>query len=248
MSLDARALHDQLLAEKPEGARHDTDICVFCVDKATQIDDSTASDPSGSEPSGAPTNPSTEGGINSEMADNDTITRETHEALIAKALADGTAALEAALAAKSEEVAALTTQVNDLTAEKATLTEDNKRLNSDLDKAQIDIKAAQDEVAALKDEASKKDEAARLAEVEKARIEQVENLNLFEKDYVSKKSSEWASLDDTAWAERLEEWKTIKPTPGGDGSDAASSLSGSGGLTDEASGHKSAKREALGLD
>lgn len=179
------------------------------------------------------------------------ISRETHEALLAKALADGTAALETALAAKSEEVTSLTGQLDELTTSKAALTEDNERLNRELDTAQVSLKAATDEVAAMKDEAEKREEAARLAEIASKRAEQVENLGLFSKEYVTEKAALWAGMGDSDWAERLEEWRTIKPAVSeNDGSDSASALTGGGGLTDEPADDAptdNAKRAALGL-
>lgn len=236
---------------RPDEARHDSDICPFCVDKAARLGDSTASDPSGSEPSGAsPNSPSTEGGITPTMSDNDMISRETHEALLAKALADGTAALETALAAKSEEVTDLTGKLAELTTSTASLTEDNERLNRELDTAQVSLKAATDEIASMKDEAEKAAEAARLADVASKRADQVKNLGLFEESYISKKATEWASLEDGDWAERLEEWRTIKPAAdSGDGSDTASALTGGGDLTREPADAPTdnAKRAALGL-
>lgn len=253
VSLDAHKLHDDLLAARPEGARHDEDICPFCVDKATQIGDSqSASDPSGSEPSGAShQSPSTEGGINPTMSDNEMISRETHEALLAKALQDATAALEGQLAAKSIEVEELAKKVDDLTTAKAAADEDNERLNKELDSAQVSLKAATDEIETMKDEAAKREEAARLAELASKRAEQVENLGLFPKEYITEKASAWASMDDSDWAERLEEWRSIKPVPAeGESTDQASAMTGDGGLTSEPAGEATttpARRAVLGL-
>jgi len=234
---------------RPDEARHDADICPFCADKAAQIGGSSASDPSGLVPSGASTNPqSTEGGITPTMSDNDMISRETHEALVAKALADATAALETALANKSEEAEGLAAKLEELTTSTATLSEDNVRLNRELDAAQVALKTATDEVASLKEETAKREEAARLAEIASKRSEQVENLGLFDKEYVAKKASEWASMEDSDWAERLEEWQTIKPAAASsEPGDTASAMTGGGGLTTEPAETTSASRAALGL-
>jgi regulator of replication initiation timing len=234
---------------RPDQARHDADICPFCADKAAQIGGSSASDPSGLVPSDASTNShSTEGGITHTMSDNDMISRETHEALVAKALADATAALETALANKSEEATGLAAKLEELTTSTATLTEDNSRLNRELDAAQVALKTAADEVASLKDESAKREEAARLADIASKRVEQVKAMNLFEAEYVEKKSEEWASMADSDWAERLEEWQTLKPASVSDEpGDTASAMTGSGGLTSEPTTPVPARRAVLGL-
>ena len=90
----ARELHDELLTGMPEGARHDADICSFCVDKAAQE----APVPSGPEAIKDPEG--TEGGTTKAMADDtkqDMISKETHDALLEKALKDATSVTTEAL-------------------------------------------------------------------------------------------------------------------------------------------------------
>lgn len=198
MGLDAARLHDELLSQMPEGARHDSDICTFCADKAARTQ-AQASVPSGSEPSDAPASellPNPEGGTTQEMAEkeNETLSRETHEALLAKAVGDASAATEAALARKIEENTELAGQVSTLTAQNAELSADNDRLNKELDTAQVALKVATDEVAALKADNAAKDEAARRAEIAGKRADQVANLGLFPKEYVQEKAARWAEF------------------------------------------------------
>ena len=255
---DAARLHDDLMALQPDGARHDADTCPFCLEKAAQQGETPASGPSGSLPSGAASDqpPHEEGGT-TEVSDN-TITQETHQALLEKALKDATADLSSQLSAKTDEASALATDKAELETKVAELAEENTRLNSDLDKAQVELKAATDEVASLKSDIEAKDEAARKAEIASARASQVENLGLFSKDYIGDKASKWADLAEEDWAEKLEEWRSIKPaTAEGDEAssetDSASAMSGTSEElttepTDEASASdKSARRAALGL-
>jgi regulator of replication initiation timing len=262
VGLNAVALHDELLAAMPDGARHDQDLCQFCSgDKATQIE-SRASVPSGPQPSGASTHePLTmEGGTPNTMSENanETISRETHDALLQKAIKDATSTTEAALGRKTEEASQLAGKVEKLEADNATLTTDNERLNKELDKAQVSLKTATDEVASLKADVQAKDEAARKAEVASKRAEQVSNLGLFPKEYIAEKASKWADASDEDWAERIEEWQKAKPAATTDletksTADTASAMTGTSGDltkdTDEASNNKPrAGRAVLGLN
>lgn len=225
----ALKLHDDLLAAQPEGARHDADICPFCVEKASRT---TASDPSGSgrpDVSEKSENTSTEGGTTPPMND---ISQAAHEALLQKAVkdavAEATKTTEAALATKTEEAAAATKTVEELTAEVAGLKTDNERLNKELDAAQVKLTSATEEVATLKEQAAEAEKAKELAEVASKRGEQVKNLKLFPEEYVAEKASKWAGLTDEAWGEQLEEWKQLKPAGAGEGGtqDAASAMTG----------------------
>lgn len=231
----ALKLHDDLLAAQPEGARHDSDICPLCVEKASQA---TASDPSrfgGPDVSKSSTQ-STEGGDNPTMSD---ISQEAHNALLKQAVADAVAeatkTTESALATKTGEAADAAKRIEELETELASVKEDNERLNKDLDAAQVKLTSATDKVTELEAAAKDAAEKAALAEVASKRTEQVKNLKLFPDEYVSEKASKWASLTDEAWGEQIEEWKQLKPaSTTGEVSDAASAMTGtSEGLTKE---------------
>lgn len=249
----ARELHDELLQAKPADARHDADICSFCVDKAAQ---STAPVPSG--PENETTEPEgTEGGTTKAMADNENkmISEETHQALMEKALKDATSATDSALQSKVSENTELASKVETLTEENASLVTDNARLNKELDEAQVSLKAATDEVAALKTEKDEIEAAAALAETASKRSEQIRNLNLFPEEFVTERASRWAAIPDEDWAERVAEWQaTAKPTAAAAGTtttDSASAMEGtSGQLTTEtasADEPKNSRRAVLGL-
>lgn len=253
---EAVELHDTLLANMPEGARHDSDICSFCADKAHKTNSTASRNPpglAGPDVSGQTSQiENTKGGTSETMTD---ISQETHEALLAKALADATATTEKALLSKTEEAAESASKVEALTTEVASLKADNDRLNGELDTAQVTLKTAQDEVAALKADIASKDEAALKADVASKRAEQVTKLGLFAEEYIGEKAEAWAGLSDDAWTERLEEWAKLKPATSVT-DDTASAMSGTtekltdaGDAVDTASAEKkpSARRAVLGL-
>lgn len=249
-------LHDDLLANMPTGARHDSDICPFCADKAAQ-DATTSRNPpavGGPDVSGQQSqHTNTGGGTSKTMSD---ISQETHDALLRKAVADATTTTEQALAAKATEATELASKVETLETANADLKSDNERLNKELDTSQVALKAAQDEVASLKADIESKDAAAKKAEVASKRAEQVKNLGLFGDEYVAEKASAWADLSDEQWVERVDEWAKLKPANSETAettktTDAASAMSGtSGNLTEVAEKTESkpnARRAALGL-
>jgi len=253
----ARRMHDDLLASQPEGASHNADICPFCVDQATQ-DASTASrnPPADGGPDVSETQPTPDehGGRDTHPM-SDTISKETHEALLAKAVSDATSATEKALETKTQESKDLAAKTEKLEADNASLKADNERLNSELDTAQVSLKAANE----LESDLAAKDEAATKAEIASKRGEQVKNLKLYDDQYVAERASAWAELTDEAWEQRLEEWSKLKPAKdAAPSSDHASAMSGtSGDLTkepsstdaagDQSTKKTSARRAVLGL-
>lgn len=186
---------------------------------------------------------------------NDTISVETHEALLEKARKDAVEVTENALASKTEEAAALTTQVAELTTKADELASENERLNKDLDEAQLKLKAATDEVATLTEKIESAEEAARKAELAAARTEQAKNLGLFTDEYIADKASAWADLAEEAWTDRVEEWSNLAPkTPEKGEADTASAMTGTSkdGLSAEVDTASTtpkinARRAALGL-
>jgi hypothetical protein len=240
---EARRLHDQLLASKPEGASHNPDICQFCVDKATE-DASTASrnPPADGGPDVSETQPvPDEHGGRDTHPMSDMISKETHEALLAKAVADATSATEKALETKTAEAKDFAAKAEKLEADNAGLKADNEK------------------VTQLESDIAKKDEAAAKAEIASKRAEQVKNLKLYDDQYVAERASAWAELTDEAWDQRLDEWSKLKPaTDASQNTDAASAMSGtSGDLTkepastdtagDQSTKKSSARRAVLGL-
>lgn len=224
---DAIALHDRLLAEPVDGAQHNADICPICVDKATE----TAKPPSDPSRSGGPDvseeneQTNTKGGT-SPMSDS--ISQETHAALVKAAVEQATEATDKLLGKATADLETANASLTTVTAERDTLKTDNDRLNGELDKAQVDLKAANDKAAALEADIAKAKEDAELAELANARAAEVKDLKIFPEDYVTAdKASAWASLDEAAWNDRVSEWKAAAPAkPGEATADTASALSG----------------------
>jgi regulator of replication initiation timing len=178
------------------------------------------------------------------------ISKETHEALLDKALKDGTAALTTERDDLAKQVTDLTAQLSAKTEELASATTENERINGELDTAQVALKAAQDEAEALKADAAAKAEEAAKAEIASARTAQVRNLSLFTEEFITERASRWAEMDEAAWTERLDEWKVAKgQTPGTSTTNSTTeTASAITGTRDTQSGQQpSARRAALGL-
>lgn len=256
----ARRVHDDLLASKPEGASHNADICQFCVaDKAAQ--GSAVPEPSRSDAAGTPDNQpaAIEHGGRDTTPMSDTISKETHEALVAAKVAEATSVTEKALETKTTEAQDLASKVDSLEAEKATLQKEVDRLNSELDTAQVAQKAATEKAEQLeKDIAAERDKATK-AELASKRADQVKNLGLYPDEYVQERASKWAEMAEEDWAERLDEWsKLAKPADATKTTDkpSDSAMSGtSGNLTEDpkstdtagATTKPSSRRAVLGL-
>lgn len=179
----------------------------------------------------------------------ETISTETHQALLTKAVTDATATLTTENASLTARVAELEAEVTSKTSELAAANTENERINGELDSAQVSLKAAQDEANALKDEAAAKEAELAKAEIASARAQQVRNLGLFTEEFITERSSKWADVDEAAWTERLDEWKVAKGTsaPGTTSTttETASAITGTRGT--EAGQQPSARRQALGL-
>lgn len=178
----------------------------------------------------------------------ETMTQETHDALLDKALRDATASLEAEKAELASKVATLEEAASAVSEEVASLKAENDRINGELDTAQVTLKAAQDEAEAFKSEKAAAEEAARVAELASKRATDVRELNLFTEEYVTEKAALWAGMDEAAWTERLDEWKAVKasqPAAAPASTDTASVVTGSSEIP--AGKEPSARRRALGL-
>lgn len=247
--MDSRAieLHDRALDLMPEDASHESDECPICIEKAAQQGDAEATDSSSTE------DENMEGNMSATQTD--TLSQETHDALLRTAVADATAALQRDNEALTEQVEELTSERDEAQTKVSTLEGEVARLNDDLDNVQVELAAAQEKVTELESDIAERDEQAQIREVAQERAKQVRNLNLFSDDAIDEKAERWAALSDEDWAERLEEWKGIQGSnAGGDGAgdgstETASAMSGSSEGQDEASKKKSSARRAiLGLN
>lgn len=248
----AKTLHDLLLASKPGEAKHDSDICAFCVDEKASA--STASAPSGPDVSD---DKHTEGGASPTMTE---ISMETHEALVQQKVTQAVQAADAALATKTEEAQVATAKVAELETELASVKEELAKASTSLDEAQAKVNTLTEDNTKLKDAAEKAEADKELAEKASKRGEQVTNLKLFPAEYVTERASKWAELSDEAWETQLEDYKKLKPADAGEGgdsssTDAASAMTGTDGditATQDTAGSGgdnkvSARRAVLGL-
>lgn len=279
VDLDAAKLHDELLARRPADARHDSALCPFCIDNARAAaspapqasavtaeaqrhdqDPTVPGIPPAEGRSGAHTSDRTEyteGGTPSPMSTDtaQTLSKETHDALLAKAVTDATKATDAALAAKSEELTQIAAQRDELQTKVETLTADNARLNGELDSAQVAQRTAEDKAAKLEADIAERDQAAEKARLATERASQARNLGVWTEEQITEKAERWAGLPETDWADRIEEWRHLGKTGAAPATDAASAMTGTtGSLTKEPATDTAkktgaaARRAALGLD
>lgn len=182
----------------------------------------------------------------------DTINKETHEALLTKAVDDATRSAQEETASLREQVVTLTSE-RDSAAEKASTAEaEVARLSEELDKAQLSLKSVEDEKAELEAEITRRDDEAKIAEVAQERASQVRNLGLFNEEYIEEKASRWASLGDDDFTEMVESWKAARQgksatEDGPDVMDSASALTGTSEATEIASKSTPARKTVLGL-
>jgi hypothetical protein len=252
----ATQLHDLLLAGKPEGAKHNAEICVFCVEKASQ------SAASGNPPD-VSENQSTEGGATPTM--NDTIQQismEAHTALVKQEVEKACQASDQALATQTEKANTATARVTVLETELASVKQELADVNAKRDEDAVKINGLTEENAQLKKDKADDESRRQLEDKSSERAKQVTNLNLFPEAYVTEKAQKWAELSDEAWAEQVESWQKLKPAGDGAGAgegggDQASSMTGGDGTltstkddaSDSGGGEKKtpARRAVLGL-
>lgn len=181
------------------------------------------------------------------MDEKDMISKETHDALLDKAVRDAVAALETEKAALAQKISdEFTPKVETLETEVASLKTENERLNGELDTAQVQLKEATDEVASLKSDIAAAAEKAERDDRASKRIEQVKGLGLFTDEYIADKASKWADIDDDAWGDRVQEWSALKgASVTTTTTDTASAMTGT---RDAGTGHQpTARRQVLGL-
>lgn len=158
------------------------------------------------------------------MSDTENMSRETHEALLDKALREATADSSKQLDEAQAKLAGLESEKAGLEEANASLKTENAELSTKLDEAQVALKSAQDKVTELEGVIAKRDEAAKVAEIASARAEQVKKLGLFNEEYIAEKAQAWAGVSEEDWASRLEEWTKLRPAPAQ--ADAASAMTG----------------------
>ena len=130
------------------------------------------------------------------MSDTENMSRETHEALLDKALREATADSSKQLDEAQAKLAGLESEKAGLEEANASLKTENAELSTKLDEAQVALKSAQDKVTELEGVIAKRDEAAKVAEIASARAEQVKKLGLFNEEYIAEKAQAWAGVSE----------------------------------------------------
>lgn len=180
----------------------------------------------------------------------DTVTQETHEALLKAGVEKATADLQAEKAKLEEQVAGLTAERDEAVERADTAETENERLNGELDSAQVKVTSLEEAKTNLERDIAARDEAARLAELATKRGSQVRNLGLLTEDVISEKAERWARLDDEVWDDNIDSWTKLKAASGNGSSsvETASLMTGSSEGS-SGSGNESvpARRRVLGL-
>jgi multidrug efflux pump subunit AcrA (membrane-fusion protein) len=179
-----RALHDRLIAERPDGATHDEESCPFCAGD--------------------------QGGTDS-MGDR-TFTEAELQAAVELAVAEATAPLQARLAElqSDQHQSALERAVAEVKAEtQAAIAE----LQAKLDAAVLDAaqaKEAKDATeAAWAAEKQAAQDATELAARKEGRLAAVREVACFPETYLTENGDRFAALPDEEFQARLDEWRAI---------------------------------------
>lgn len=232
-SMDRRAAHDRLLELMPPGAEHDAKACDICRD---QLD---------------PPKPAEPGG---DMGD---LTKEQHEAEVARRVAEALAPVTAKLAAyegaahDGEVEKRIADAVTEAVTPKDTEIAD---LRTQLDTALAERDAARGELDSLKtylDEAGAEEAAAKEAAGRKdGRVEEIRKEAAYlSEEVIAKNADAWAAMSDEEFASRLEHYREIGAAVGA-GKAPATRL-GSGGREAASAGEfaddRELAREIIGL-
>lgn len=182
------------------------------------------------------------------MADNDkSMTQETHEALLRKAIDDATAEARAEIAALTEKVSDLSTTAETAQTRVIELEQAHEATSAELDQAQVQLQAASEERDQLKADIATRDAEAEIAELASQRSEQVRNLGLFPEDYIKDKARMWAAIPGDDWSSRVEEWQQAKGATGTTEAPLQDSAMSGAAPEPKAANKTSNRRQVLGL-
>lgn len=178
-----KALHDQLLAERPDGVSHNEEECFLC-----------SADDEGE-------------GMGDRL-----FTEEEVQAAVDRAVAEATSSLTDKIAElqQSQQVRALEEAVDKAKAEmQAELVE----LQAKLDAAVLEAQQAKEAKEALQTawDAEKEavEEAQKLAALKEERVGQLKELAFFPDDYVEENGDRFAAMSEDDFTARLDEWKAL---------------------------------------
>lgn len=183
-----KALHDLLLANKPEGAVHDSDSCEFCQEST-----------SGQQVV------STQGGV----PDVSTVTQEDISKAVEAAVAPLNEELDTLRKFKADVESSEAAQAQQAKIEEAETKAEE--LQNKLDESVIEAteakKSYEDLVAWLEAEAEAKAEAERIEAVKAERVEKVRELNLFKDSYIEENADRYAAMSEEAFETAVADWK-----------------------------------------
>jgi hypothetical protein len=244
----ARRLHAEVLALMPEGASHDRSSCPFCAETARLSEDPPAGDAGRSD---IPDDTDRTEGGSTPAVDVERITQETHEALVRAAVEKATSDIAQERDRLRAQLDTLTTEYDAVKAEAAGLTEEAERLTKELDDATVQLQVTNEAKAGLETQLAEREQAAKLAEQATARASQVRNLGLFTEEQIVERAGRWAAVEDQEWAERIEEWKTVRSLGGGrepsNGAATQEVASAFNGSNENVKPAASSRRRVLGL-
>lgn len=197
--MDAKELHDQLIASKPEGANHDSSTCPLC--KVAPVTAASAVNPSGGGPA----------------VDEKTFTETELKAAVDKAIAEAITPLEAELTTFRQ--GQMSADVEQKIAEaKAPLETQIADLQSQLDEKVIEAQTASSELASLKtfldDAAAAEAAQAEVAARVEARKSEVAEVVEFPEEYITANAERWAGMDDEGFATYIDGLKVTAEKAG----------------------------------
>ena len=228
-----KALHDELLASKPDAVEHNAGTCPFCVLEAASETSETDSNPEGDPVSDTSyTEEELAARVDAAVAEATKPLLEKIESFAsAEGVAEIEAAIEAAVAEASEKTAELQTKLDETVLELSKVTEAHDELVSFLE---AENKAAE-EAAELE---------ARLTE----RLEKVTAEVAFPEDYVDDDfKARLAAMTEETFESSLESWKTLAPKTDDEAGDPPAATALDAARDGDATAPKSAvTSEALG--
>lgn len=178
-----KSLHDRLLAEKPDGANHDSDTCPLCA-----MDDSSLDTPGGAV----------------------TYTEEELQAAVDKAVAAMQARVTEL--EQSQQVSEVESAKAALRAELQTTVDDlQSQLDAAVLKAEA-AERERDEIKAWLDaEATAQAEAEAIQARKEERLTKIREAASFPEDYLTQNADRFAAMSDDDFNTAVESWKAIAP-------------------------------------
>lgn len=207
MAETVREAHDRLLAEKPDGASHNTTACSFCAVVSDHLE-------------GAPVT---------------TYTEDELRAAVDAAVGELRSELDAFKA--SQEAAAVETRIaTAVTEAKTPLEAQVAELQASLDAKVLEVQAEKARAEALEAEKVAAVEAAALEARREDRLTAVREVASFPEEYLVANADRFAAMNDDDFAARVEEWKQIAVKTENEGLPAKTALTATSESTTKTNG------------